>query len=186
MTSRASATRYARALFDVGLAEQQDLAQIDRELSDLAALLRDNDGLQRALSHPAIPASRKRAVLEQLLALSPVHPILSRVLLLLADRDRLVLLPELAEAYRSRLMDHQQIVRARVTTAVALPSDRVAALQHGLVAATGRQVQLQVDVDPAILGGAVARIGSTVYDGSITTQLEKLKQRLVESETAGA
>jgi F-type H+-transporting ATPase subunit delta len=186
MTSRASATRYARAVFDVALAERQDPVQIDRELTDLAALLRDNLALQRALSHPAIPASRKRAVLEQLLSLSPVHPILSRVLLLLADRDRLVLLPDLAEAYRSRLMDHQQIVRARVTTAVALPADRVSALEQGLVEATGRQVQLQVDVDPAILGGAVARIGSTVYDGSITTQLEKLKQRLVESETAGA
>jgi F-type H+-transporting ATPase subunit delta len=80
-------------------------------------------------------------------------------------------------------MDHQQIVRATVTTAVALPPDRVAALEQGLAAATGRQVQLRVEVDPAILGGAVARIGSTVYDGSITTQLDRLKQRLVESET---
>ena len=66
-------------------------------------------------------------------------------------------------------MDYQQIVRATVTTAVALPPDRVSALAEGLATATGRQVQLRVDVDPAILGGAVARIGSTVYDGSITT-----------------
>ena len=70
-----------------------------------------------------------------------------------------------------------------MTTAVALPPDRVSALEQGLATATGRQVQLRVDVDPAILGGAVARIGSTVYDGSITTQLERLKQRLVEAET---
>ena len=182
MTSRAAATRYARALFDVALAERQDVAAIDRELSGVAALVAGNDGLQRALSHPAIPAARKRAVLEQLLSLSPVNPILSRVLLLLADRDRLALIPDLAEAYRSRLMDHQQIVRAQVTTAMALPDDRVAALRQGLATASGRQVQLQMDVDPSILGGAVARIGSTVYDGSITTQLEKLKQRLVETE----
>ena len=80
-------------------------------------------------------------------------------------------------------MDHQQVVRAEVTTAVALPPDRVAALQQGLAAATGRQVQLEVRVDPSIVGGAVARIGSTVYDGSVTTQLEKLKQRLIEAET---
>ena len=131
MTSRASAIRYARALFDVALAERQDLAQVDRELSGLAAMVAGNEDLQRALSHPAIPAARKRAVVEQLLSLSPVNPILSRVLLLLADRDRLVLIPELAEAYRSRLMDHQQVVRAHVTTAVALPDDRVAALQQG-------------------------------------------------------
>ena len=182
MTSRAAATRYARALFDVALAERQDVAALDRELSGVAALVAGNEGLQRALSHPAIPAARKHAVLEQLLSLSPVNPILSRVLLLLADRDRLALIPDLAEAYRSRLMDHQQVVRAQVTTAVALPDDRVAGLRQGLATATGRQVQLQIDVDPSILGGAVARIGSTVYDGSITTQLEKLKQRLVETE----
>ena len=183
MTGRAAAARYARALFDVAHAEQQDLSQIDRELMATVTLLRENSALQRALSHPAIPAARKRAVLDSLLALSPVHPVLARLLLLLADRDRLVLLPDLAEAYRSRLMDHQQIVRATVTTAVALPPDRVSALEQGLATATGRQVQLRVDVDPAILGGAVARIGSTVYDGSITTQLDRLKQRLVESET---
>jgi F-type H+-transporting ATPase subunit delta len=182
MTSRAAAARYARALFDVALAEHQDLAQIERELTGIVTLLQASEPLQRALFSPAIPASRKRAVLEHLLSLSPVNPILSRVLLLLADRDRLARLPDLAEAYRSRLMDHQQIVRARVTTAVALPADRVAALQHGLAEATGRQVDLKVDVDPSILGGAVARLGSTVYDGSITTQLEKLKQRLVEAE----
>jgi F-type H+-transporting ATPase subunit delta len=182
MTNRAAALRYARALFDVALAERQDLDQIDRELAGTSSLVRGNEQLQRALFNPAIPASRKRAVVEHLLSLSPVNPILSRVLLLLADRDRLVLLPDLAEAYRSRLMDHQQIVRARVTTAVALPADRVSALEQGLAEATGRRVDLQVDVDPSIVGGAVTRIGSTVYDGSITTQLEKLKQRLVEVE----
>ena len=186
MTSRAAATRYARALFDVALDERQDLVQIDGELTGTSTLVQGNEQLQRALFNPAIPASRKRAVVEQLLSLSPLNPILSRVLLLLADRDRLVLLPDLAEAYRARLMDHQQIVRARVTTAAALPADRVSALQQGLAEATGRRVDLRVDVDPSILGGAVARIGSTVYDGSITTQLEKLKQRLVESEIAGA
>jgi F-type H+-transporting ATPase subunit alpha len=186
MTSRAAATRYARALFDVALAERQDLVQIEGELTAVARLVQGNEQLQRALVHPAIPASRKSAIVEQLLSLSPVSPILSRLLLLLAERDRLVLLPDLADAYRSRLMDHQQIVRARVTTAVELPADRVSALRQGLTEATGRQVDLQVDVDPSILGGAVARIGSTVYDGSITTQLEKLKQRLVESEAAGA
>ena len=186
MTSRAAAARYARALFDVALAERQDLVQIDRELTGAVSLVQSNEALQRALFNPAIPSSRKRAVMEQLLSLSPVNEILSRVLLLLADRDRLALLPDLAEAYRSRLMDHQQIVRARVTTAVALPPDRVVALEQALAAATGRLVDLKVDVDPAILGGAVARLGSTVYDGSITTQLEKLRQRLVESEIAGA
>jgi F-type H+-transporting ATPase subunit delta len=182
MTSRGAAKRYARALFDVALAERADLEQIDRELSATSDLVAGNAGLQRALGNPAIPAARKRAVMEQLLSHSPLNPILGRVLLLLADRDRLVLLPELAQAFRERLMDQQQIVRAEVTTAMDLPADRVAALQQGLARATGRQVQLAVRVDPSIVGGAVTRIGSTVYDGSVTTQLAKLKQQLVEAE----
>ena len=122
---------------------------------------------------------RKRAVIEQLLARAgAVTPTLAKLLLLLAERDRLALLPELARAYESRLMDHAQVVRAELTSAVPLSAERVAALQQGLQRVTGRQVQLDTRVDPAIIGGAVARIGSTVYDGSVTTQLQKVQDRL--------
>ena len=76
MTSRAAAARYARALFDVAFAERQDLEQIDRELAGIVTLVQSNEALQRALFNPAIPASRKRGVVEQLLSLSPVNPIL--------------------------------------------------------------------------------------------------------------
>jgi F-type H+-transporting ATPase subunit delta len=183
MTSRAAAKRYARALFDVARAEKGDLELIAGELAGAATLVAENEALQRVLANPAIPASRKRAVMEQLLSRSPVNPMVARVLLLLADRDRLVLLPDVAEAYRSRLMEHQQIVRAEVTTAVPLPPDRAEAFQRGLASTTGQQVQLEVRVDPSIGGGAVARVGSTVYDGSVTTQLERLRQQLVEAET---
>jgi F-type H+-transporting ATPase subunit delta len=69
-------------------------------------------------------------------------------------------------------------VRAEVTTAIELPVERVNTLRDGLARATGRQVQLEARVDPTIIGGAVARIGSTVYDGSVTTQLQKVKDRL--------
>jgi F-type H+-transporting ATPase subunit delta len=65
---------------------------------------------------------------------------------------------------------------------VELPADRVAALKTGLARATGRQVHLETRVDPSIVGGAVTRIGSTVYDGSVTTQLQKLKQQLIRAE----
>ena len=178
MTSRAAATRYARALFDVA-AREADIQQVGRELAGVAALVAGNEMLARTLSNPAIPAPRKRAVIEQLLARTPqLSPVLAKLLLLLADRDRLVLLPELAAAYETRLMENAQVVRAQLTTAVALPSDRVAALRQGLAQATGRDVQLETRIDPSIIGGAVARIGSTVYDGSVTTQLQKVKERL--------
>jgi F-type H+-transporting ATPase subunit delta len=182
VTPRAAATRYARALFDVALKEGTDLARIEGELSGAATLVGSNDGLQRVLSNPAIPMARKRAVMEQLLARSPVTPVLSKLLLLMADRDRLTLLPELADAFRVRLMEHHRVVRAEVTTAVPIPADRVSALQQSLASATGRQVQLETRIDPRIIGGAVARIGSTVFDGSVTAQLERLKRQLVETE----
>lgn len=178
MTSRGAAIRYARALFDVAQKEA-DIQQVGRELADIAGVISGNEMLSRTLSNPAIPAARKRGVMEQLLARAGrLTPTVSKLLLLLADRDRLALVPELASAYEARLMDHAQIVRAEVTTAVPLSADRVSALQQGLAEVSGRQVQLDTRVDPSIIGGAVARIGSTVYDGSITTQLQKVKERL--------
>jgi F-type H+-transporting ATPase subunit delta len=135
--------------------------------------------LSRTFANPAIPAQRKRAVVEQLIARAGAQtPVVSKLLLMLAERDRLGLLPEIASAYESRLMEHAQVVRAKLTTAIELPSERIGALQQGLARATGRQVQLETRVDPSIIGGAVARIGSTVYDGSVTTQLQKVKERL--------
>ena len=92
-----------------------------------------------------------------------------------------MLLPELLASYRERLLDHQKVVRAIVTTAIPLGADRAQAIERGLAQLTGRTVTLATNVDPSIIGGVVARIGSTVYDGSVTTQLQKMKQRLVES-----
>jgi F-type H+-transporting ATPase subunit delta len=178
MTPKAAATRYARALFDIVLTEG-DVQQAGRELSGFAGLLAEHEPLQRVLSNPAVPAPRKRAVVEQVLArVGPITPALGKLLLMLADRDRLGLVPHVATAYRARLLDHAQVVQAEVTTAVPLPADRVSALQAGLARATGRQVQIENRVDPAIIGGAVTRIGSTVYDGSITRQLEKMKDTI--------
>jgi F-type H+-transporting ATPase subunit delta len=182
VTSRAAAARYARALFDVALAERADLQGVERDLAGFTELATGNETLHRALTNPAIPAPRKRAVVEALLAHAPGMPVpVAKLLLLLADRDRLVLLPELVAAYRARLMDHKNVVRAEVVTAQPLTGDTVAALQRGLADATGRQVHLDARVDPDILGGAVARVGSTVYDGSITRQLEKMKEVLASA-----
>jgi F-type H+-transporting ATPase subunit delta len=178
MTNRAAGTRYARALFDIARKEA-DIEQAGRDLAGFAGLVAGNDLLSRVLSNPAIPAPNKRAIVEQLLAKAGgVSPVIVKLIGLLADRDRLVLLPDIAAAYRTRLMEHAKIVRAEVVTAIPLPGDRVAALQQGLARATGRDVQLENRVDPSIIGGAVTRIGSTVYDGSITRQLEKMKDAL--------
>lgn len=181
MTNRAAGIRYARALFDVAKKEA-DVQQVGRELLGFARLVEGHEMLARTLSNPAIPAQNKRAVVEQLLArVGPLSPVVTKLLVLLADRDRLAILPDVARAYEARLMEEAQIVRAHVTTAIDLPAERVNALRDGLARATGRQVQLDTRIDPSIIGGAVARIGSTVYDGSVTTQLQKVRERLTEA-----
>jgi F-type H+-transporting ATPase subunit delta len=176
--NRTAATRYARALLDVAIAEKADLATIDSQVSALAGLFHENEGLRRALLSPAVPVPRKRAVIDEIVARAGVLPIVARTMGLLAERDRLALLPEIAEAFRQRLLEQQNIVRAEVTTAEPLSADRLQAIQRSLAAATGRTVDLSTRVDPSIIGGMVARVGSTVFDASVSNRLQRLRQRL--------
>ena len=178
MTSRAAGIRYARALFDVARKEA-DVQQAGQDLAGFAQFVSSHEPLQKIFSNPAIPAAKKKAVVEQLTARAgSMTPVVRKLLLLLAERDRLALLPDIATSYQNRLMEFAKVVRAEIVTAIGLPADRVAALQQGLAQATGRQVQLESRVDPSIIGGAIARVGSTVYDGSVTRQLQKMKEAL--------
>lgn len=180
MTRATAAHRYARALLDVAVGEKADLRQIEQQLGAFVDLLRANPALEKVLVNPAIPVQRKRGVMVELTKRAGTQPVLARLLALVTDRDRIVLLPDLADAYRERLLDHLKVVRAELTTAVPLPADRTKAIEERLASLTGRTVVLSSTVDPSIIGGVVARIGSTIYDGSVTRQLEKMKQRLVE------
>jgi len=181
MTRKTAATRYARALFDVALKEHADLDRIDGELVQFAALMDGHATLGKVLLNPAVPAPRKRAAVLELTSRAGVSPIAGKLLVLLAERDRLVLLPDLNAAYRDRVMAHRNVVRAEVTTAAALPPERARQIGQGLAGATGRTVTVETRVDPGIIGGMVARVGGTVYDASVTRQLERMKKQLVES-----
>jgi F-type H+-transporting ATPase subunit delta len=181
VTNKTAALRYARALLDVAVKEKADLEQIEHELAQFADLFKQYPLLEKVLLNPAVPVPRKRAAVADLLGHANFSPITSKLLALLADRDRLVLVPDLLAAYRERLLDYQNVVRAEVTTSVPLDAQRASAIQRGLANLTGRTVTLATKVDPLIIGGVVARIGSTVYDGSVTRQLEKMRERLVES-----
>ena len=181
MTNKTAAIRYARALLDVAVKEQANLEQIENELSQFADLFKQYPLLEKVLLNPAVPVPRKRAAVADLLAQAKFTPIVTKLLTLLADRDRLVLIPDLLASYRDRLLEHRGVVRAEVTTASTLDPGRADAIRQGLAALTGRTVQLVTKIDPAIVGGLIARIGSTVYDGSVTRQLEKMKDRLTKS-----
>ena len=98
---------------------------------------------------------------------------------MLADRRRLELLPDLAAVYTERLLEHQNVIQADVTTAAPIGPETAEAIAASLRSATGKQITMRVAVDPSLLGGVVARVGSTVYDGSVRTQLKKMRDQLV-------
>ena len=98
--------------------------------------------------------------------------------MLLSERDRLSLIREISEVYQDELMELRNIVRARITTASELERDSVALIKKALEEATGKQVEVDVNVDTTLLGGIVTQIGSTVYDGSVAGHLGRLRQRL--------
>jgi F-type H+-transporting ATPase subunit delta len=182
VTSGAAAGRYARALFDVAIKERADVEKVQSDLQQFVDLFAQHPSLAHTLGNPAIPASKKKAVAQALIERAGgLSPMVAKLMLLLAERDRLALLPDLARIYGERVMDHLNVIRAEVTTAVELAPDRLLALEHGLQQATGRKVVLESKVDPSIIGGVITRLGSTVYDGSVTTQLQKLKQSLVDA-----
>jgi F-type H+-transporting ATPase subunit delta len=182
VTSGAAAGRYARALFDVAIKERADVEKVQSDLQQFVDLFAQHPSLAHTLGNPAIPASKKKAVAQALIERAGgLSPMVAKLMLLLAERDRLALLPDLARIYGERVMDHLNVIRAEVTTAVELAPDRLLALENGLQQATGRKVVLESKVDPSIIGGVITRLGSTVYDGSVTTQLQKLKQSLVDA-----
>jgi F-type H+-transporting ATPase subunit delta len=180
MSRRTSATRYARALLDVAI-QESDPAKIERDLSSFVTMVESNAELKRALLSPRVPPDRRRSLVTAVLEQSGAEPPLVKLLGMLAERSRLDLLHDLLEVYGERQLAHQNIVKGTVTSAAPIAPDHVAALERSLSGATGKQVQLDVALDLALIGGVVTRIGSTVYDGSIRTQLARMKQQLVES-----
>jgi F-type H+-transporting ATPase subunit delta len=179
MTSRALATRYARALFDVAFAES-DPVRVGEQLRGFVQMVAAHAELARVLVSPAVPAKVKVAILTQVTGRVSLEAPLRKLLLMIADRDRLALLGQVDEAYQHRLLQHQQVVEAQVTTATPLGADRADAIARGLAEKTGCTVKLTTGVDPALLGGVVTRIGSTVFDGSVARHLERLRDQLAQ------
>lgn len=179
MSVRSAVRRYAAVLFEVVQA-QGDLGKVEGELNAFVALVDGHRELQTVLTHPAIAAQKKRDLVEQILNASPdLSGEVRRLLLMLAERDRLGSLAQVAAAYTERLMAHRKVVNAQIVTASALPDSQRAALVQALSAAADADVRLNESVDPSIMGGMVARVGSVVYDASLTRQLEKMRQQLL-------
>lgn len=179
MSLKTSANRYARALFDVAL-QEGDVAQIDRDLSAIVEVVREHGEALQPMLQRRVPDTARRAVAEALADHLSLTTHARKMLGVLAEGGRFDLLPLVAEAYRERLLAHQNIVRAKVTSAAPLTPESAKALEASLGTATGKNVELSTSVDNELIGGLVARIGSTVYDGSVRTQLNKIRRTLVE------
>ena len=171
------ARRYAAALFDV-VRKINGVERAEQDLAALKALLTSNPELAAVFSSAAIPPQKKRAVVDALVAQSGVTAEVGRLLTLLADRDRLAMAADVADAFAERLQQERRVISADIVTAVPLDAPRRDALAHALGKASGATITMTERVDPNIIGGVVATVGGTVFDGSVTTQLEHMRRRL--------
>jgi len=178
MTAAAAARRYASALFDV----VQKTGRVDAALRDLAGLrdlIAGHDLLRKVFETPAVPASRKRAMIDALLATGGAGEEVRRLLQMMADRDRLALVPEVTASFEARVMTERRQMAAEVVTAAPLDGTHRDALAGALKRATGNDITISERVDPEMIGGLVAKVGSLVFDASITRQLQRMRQQLL-------
>lgn len=179
MTSRAIARQYALALFDVAQKGRQT-DRIGRDIAEFAALVRSHEELSAVLSNSAIPAARKRAIVDELVRAQPeLSPEVGRLLQFLADRDRLMHLDAIADAFKAKAMDADRVVRAELVTATPIDEAARAQIAAALGKTLDRQIAMTERVEPSLVGGFVARVGTVVFDGSVARHLERIRERLL-------
>jgi len=179
VSAESVARQYAHATFDVA-SRHDRLDAVGRDLAAIAALVAAHPELRHVFATPIIPPKKKRALVDALLAAAgEMTGEVKRLLMMLADRDRLMIVGEIAEAYAGRRMAAARSVNAEIRTATPLDEAQKATLGRVLSAATGRTVTVSNQVDPEVVGGAVARVGGLVFDGSVARQIQRLRQRLL-------
>lgn len=177
MARTAAARRYARALFSIARDEGR-VAEVGRELEDMAELLEASPELRDAVLRPRHPARERRAVLDALCERQGTSPAVRHFYAYLVDQRRIVALAAIRDEY-ARLADEAAgRVPARVRSAVPLDEGQRERLREALCARTGRDVQLEVQVEEDLVGGLVAQVGDLVFDGSIRTHLQQLRSNL--------
>lgn len=171
---------YARAFADVVISAKLDPASLLSQLRTVEDLLTQSEPLRRVLENPSISSERKLAVLDALAPRLGMARQVRNFLAVLADHRRLPLLPEIVKQVAEELNKRMGIADAEIRSARDLSDAEKRLLEAEIGRLIGKRVRAQYQLDAALLGGAVVQVGSTVYDGSVDGQLEKIREQLAE------
>lgn len=173
MSLQTVARRYAQALADV-VSERREEREVQKEIQGWASMIDANPQLREVFANPTVAYDQKRTVLEELMSRTRVKETTASFLRVLLRNQRLAQLPEIAVRFGQILDERAGVVAAEITTARPISEDLKKTLHDTLASATGRTVRLSFATDENIIGGFVARIGSTIFDGSVENHLERL------------
>ncbi|HUO61328.1 MAG TPA: ATP synthase F1 subunit delta [Candidatus Acidoferrales bacterium] len=172
-------SRYARAFADVVAERKLNADTAKAQLATLTEVFEASSDLRRVWEAPSVPAEQKRAVLDALLArVGNVPRELRNFIAVLIDHGRIAALPQIAGQFSAEMNQRLGIVEADITSARALSEAERQQLLLQLSQLTGSKVAPRYAIDETLLGGAQVRVGSTVYDGSVRGQLERMRQQL--------
>ncbi len=172
-----AANRYAKALVEVLYPAKAEAGL--EQLRRFSVLLGEQRDARRMFENPTVSAERRKALMGKICGALGFDRPVQNFLDILIDRNRLSLLDEIIEAYQKLLDEKMGIVRAFVTAAHPLDAAQRGDIASKLERVTGKQIRMEVAIDPSLIGGVVARVGSTVYDGSVRQQLASFKNRLI-------
>jgi F-type H+-transporting ATPase subunit delta len=175
------AKRYAKALFNIALEDQQ-IEQYEQEMSDFVRLLDQLPDLADAIQNPLYPVKAKMSVFQAFSEKSDMTPTLGSFIALLIEKDRVKYLDEITECYHRLIDEHQNVARAQVSAATHLDESTIASIAQTLEQIVGKKIIVEFEKDPELIGGVMARIGDLVLDGSVRTQLYNMKESLKRGE----
>lgn len=179
MAETAAAQRYAQALFELGI-EHDRLEQLGDALQGAARLYATSEQLREVLTNPAVELSERRSVIEAIVDRAGWSKLFRNFLMLLIDRDRIRHIKAIAAEFARRSDEHLGRARAEVTSAVELSDQQLESLRTRLGKLTGKEVIMSTEVDESLIGGVVARVGSTVYDGSVRNHLNRMRDAILK------
>jgi len=171
---------YARAFADVVVGRKLDFQRMLAELHAFEALLRESIQLRRVMENPSIPGDRKRAVLDVIAQRMGMTRQVRNFIAVVTDHRRLYLLAEILKQLEHELNERMGIADAEVVSTRELSEGERKLLEAEVAKLTGKHVRARYRQDASLLGGALVKVGSTVYDGSVSEQLERIREQLVE------